>query len=282
MADFTEKNKAFFDAEAPTFDTKHAKTLSDLITSLRASLPFLAPFPTDPSDPSTPFKLLDYACGTGTITKALSEHCSRVIGIDVSPGMVGVYNTTASNQGLEEEEVRAYVGDLIDSGKERPEEFEGSEFWEFDVAVVGLGFHHFENVGLATSRLAARLRKGGSLVILDFLPHGDSNGHDHSHGGHGHGHGHGHGGHGHGHGHSHGEKEGAGEKKEDAGEKKEDTKVAQTVVHMGFSKEKVQELFEQAGVGLDFGYKVLGKGVVIGPEEKRMKREVFIARGTKA
>jgi hypothetical protein len=109
-------------------------------------------------------------------------------------------------------------------------------------------------------------------------------GHDHSHGGgHSHGHGHGHG-HEHGHGHGHGEaaKEDAGKEKGKETEEKEETKVTETVVHMGFSREAVQKLFEQAGVGLEFGYKVLGKGVVIGPEEKRMKREVFIARGVKA
>ncbi|KFY65260.1 hypothetical protein V496_02684 [Pseudogymnoascus sp. VKM F-4515 (FW-2607)] len=190
--------------------------------------------------------------------------------------MVAAYNTTASNQGLEEEEVHAFVGNLIDPSIERPEAFEGAEFWDFDLAVVGLGFHHFGDVGLAARRLGERLKSGGVLVIMDFLPHEDVWGHGnggHGHG-HDHGHGHGHGGHG-GHGHGHGEKE-------DAGEKKEETKVAETVVHMGFSKEEVQGLFEQAGVGKDFGYKVLGKGVVIGPEEKRMKREVFIARGTKA
>ncbi|KFY44284.1 hypothetical protein V494_01564 [Pseudogymnoascus sp. VKM F-4513 (FW-928)] len=111
---------------------------------------------------------------------------------------------------------------------------------------------------------------------MDFLPHEDI--HGHGHGGHGHGHDHGHGGHDHGHGHGHGH--GHEEKKE--GDEEEDSQVKGTVVHMGFSKEEVQKLFEQAGVGLDFGYKVLGKGVVIGPEEKRMKREVFIARGVKA
>ncbi|OBT85813.1 hypothetical protein VE02_06045 [Pseudogymnoascus sp. 03VT05] len=275
MADFTEKNKAFFDTEASTYDTKHATTLSDLTRSLRASLPFLAPFPSDPTSPSSPpFTLLDYACGTGTITKALSEHCTRVIGIDVSPGMVAAYNTTASNQGLEEDEVHAWVGDLIDPEIARPGEFEGEVFWGFDLVVVGLGFHHFGDVGVAARRLGERLKGGGVLVVMDFLPHDGMHGHGHSHG-HGHGHSHGHGdGDEHG-GHGHGEKEGA-------GKEKEETKVAETVVHMGFSKEEVQKLFEQAGVGLDFGYKVLGKGVVIGPEEKRMKREVFIARGTKA
>lgn len=41
----------------------------------------------------------------------------------------------------------------------------------FDVAAVGLGFHHFEDPDLAARRLADRLRPGGVLFIVDFLTH---------------------------------------------------------------------------------------------------------------
>jgi hypothetical protein len=45
------------------------------------------------------------------------------------------------------------------------------EFSEFDVAVIGLGFHHFEDPKLAMARLAERLKAiTGVLVIVDFLP----------------------------------------------------------------------------------------------------------------
>ena len=43
-----------------------------------------------------------------------------------------------------------------------------------DIAVVGLGFHRFDDPNLAARRLAARLRPGGILLILDFLPHGEN------------------------------------------------------------------------------------------------------------
>jgi SAM-dependent methyltransferase len=39
------------------------------------------------------------------------------------------------------------------------------------VAAVGLGFHHFDDPELAASRLVERLRPGGVLLVIDFLPH---------------------------------------------------------------------------------------------------------------
>lgn len=69
--------------------------------------------------------------------------------------------------------MRAHQGNLCDPSDPDPAAFRGAEFWGFDVAAVGLGFHHFDDPGLAAARLAARLRPGGVLVILDFLPHGE-------------------------------------------------------------------------------------------------------------
>lgn len=58
-------------------------------------------------------------------------------------------------------------------------------------------------------------------------------------------------------------------------------KAAKTVTHMGFSQEEVQKMFEDAGVGKDFDYKVIGKGVVFEAGEKKMERSVFFAKGAK-
>jgi SAM-dependent methyltransferase len=67
--------------------------------------------------------------------------------------------------------MRAYQGNLCDPQDENPETFKSADFFGFDLAVVGLGFHHFDDPNLAARRLAARLKPGGVLVILDFLPH---------------------------------------------------------------------------------------------------------------
>ena len=47
---------------------------------------------------------------------------------------------------------------------------QGDEFHNFDLAVVGLGFHHFPSHVVALQRLAERLKIGGVLLILDFTP----------------------------------------------------------------------------------------------------------------
>lgn len=66
----------------------------------------------------------------------------------------------------------AYQGNLLDPNDPDPREFSGFDFHLFDIAVVGLGFHHFDDPALAAQRLVERLRPGGVLLILDFLPHG--------------------------------------------------------------------------------------------------------------
>ena len=190
--------------------------------------------------------------------------------------MVHEYNLGASNQGIPASEMQAFVGNLIDAVPSK--DFEAEQFYGFDIAAVGMGFHHFSDPGLAAKRLAERLKVGGTLLIVDFLPH-DGTVHKHGEGqGHSHDHNHGHG---HGHGHSHGHDHG----KQKEGEKvdgKEMIKGAvDTVTHLGFSEEAIKLYFEDAGVGTDFRYVELGKGVVFTHEGYEMRRSVFMARGTK-
>lgn len=114
-------------------------------------------------------KMLDYACGTGSITKAIGPLVTKVVGIDVSENMVQKYNEQAEAAGLSSEQVRAVVGDLL--ADEVSAALKTPEFYEFDLAVVGLGFHHFENPLRAIERLTERLKADtGVLMIVDFLP----------------------------------------------------------------------------------------------------------------
>jgi SAM-dependent methyltransferase len=180
--------------------------------------------------------------------------------------MVNEYNTSARNQGIPENEMFATLGNLLDTSSPLPESLSGPEFFNFDIAAVGMGFHHFDDAALAARRLSERLKKGGVLMIVDFLPHGDGHGHHH---GHKHGHGHGH------------EKVGIDAKEGGPNEGDWKAKVKPTVAHMGFSEEDVKNTFEGAGVGGGFEYVSLGKGVVFGEEVERVERSVFMARGSK-
>jgi len=207
---------------------------------------------------------------------------TQSLGIDISPSMVNEYNTGASNQGIPSKEMRAAVGNLIDPNPSPPnpgegeEDFKGEEWWDFDVAAVGLGAHHFADPGLAFRRLGERLREGGVLFIIDFLPHGElDEGHSHSNS-HSHNHGNGHS---HGDSHQHGKAEGKGDRKVvGIGDL---SGAAKTITHHGFSKENVQTMFEDAGVGEGFRHVILGKGIVFKADGKELRREVFMARGVK-
>jgi SAM-dependent methyltransferase len=96
--------------------------------------------------------VLDYACGSGTcftpifasawcfdkeycrlylyflyagqISRALAPYVAQLVGVDISPRMVEVYNARASTQGLEPNEMRA-VSSLAELQQQR-----------FDLAVV--------------------------------------------------------------------------------------------------------------------------------------------------
>jgi SAM-dependent methyltransferase len=103
--------------------------------------------------------------------KALASKVTQCIGMDLSQGMVNEYNTLVSNQGIPPSEMHAVVGNLLDPSDPSPPSLAGDEFFNFDIAAVGLGFHHFSDPTFAATQLVKRLKKGGVLLIIDFLPH---------------------------------------------------------------------------------------------------------------
>jgi predicted TPR repeat methyltransferase len=60
----------------------------------------------------------------GQVSRALAPYVAQLVGVDISPRMVEVYNTRASTQGLEPHEMRA-VSSLAELQQQR-----------FDLAVV--------------------------------------------------------------------------------------------------------------------------------------------------
>ncbi|KAK8102929.1 hypothetical protein PG984_016075 [Apiospora sp. TS-2023a] len=301
MAEVTELNRSHFNNEASNYDSKFQKTIQQLTEAIQERLDFIGvDWVADEDDAdavedaaaeevggrdqgsgTTPslsreVRLLDYACGTGLMSRALAPYTTQCVGVDISEGMVGVYNATAQNQGLSEEEMHAVVGDVTVPDDPSPAALAGAHFFDFDLAALGLGFHHFADPPLAARRLVERLRPGGVLLILDFVTHEpivkkepreeegreENGGHEH---GHGHGHGHSHGGHGH-------------------GDDKAFHNAAHTVTHHGFSESQMKGIFEAAGAGRGFAFLELGSGVVFthGSGKDGSKRRVFLARGEKA
>ncbi|KAF8638784.1 hypothetical protein AX17_001843 [Amanita inopinata Kibby_2008] len=105
--------------------------------------------------------VMDYACGTGLISRQLAPHAKAIVGVDISQGMVDQYNLRVSNQGIGAEEMRAICAEL--EGREG--ELDGMRF---DVIVCGLAYHHIESTQKVTQVLAHFLKPGGSLLVVDL------------------------------------------------------------------------------------------------------------------
>lgn len=79
----------------------------------------------------------------------------------------------ATDPELSSRNAKAVVGDLLTEA--RPSEnLDAADLHDFDIAVVGMGFHHFASPALALSRLAERLHPGGVVLIIDFLDEGQA------------------------------------------------------------------------------------------------------------
>jgi ubiquinone/menaquinone biosynthesis C-methylase UbiE len=201
-----------------------------------------------------------------TPVQAFAPYATSVIGMDISLGMVNVYNHRASDQGLSPSEMKAIQGDLFATPES--EEIDKPELWDFDLVAVGLAFHHFDDEVLAAKRLVKRVKKGtGKVLIIDFLPHEHIGGRGHSHGHH----------HQHGRDHSQETRE---SKKTFVIPKEHAEKAAHTVKYMGFSEERMKEIFEDAGC-VDVKIDILGTGITTGLDGSKLDRTVFLCVATR-
>ncbi|CAG8950128.1 hypothetical protein HYFRA_00008363 [Hymenoscyphus fraxineus] len=191
--DVTEDNLSHWNPSenASTYNTKFSKTITQIIAEIQARTAWIGvDWIEDTSDseneetttssstaPQRTVRLLDYACGTGLVSRALAPHITHSIGLDISPGMVSEYNTLITNQGIPPSSMTAKVGNLLNPSDPSPASLSSPEFFNFDIAAVGLGFHHFEDPFFAAKQLVARLKVGGVLLVIDFLPHEHGHGH---------------------------------------------------------------------------------------------------------
>lgn len=115
--------------------------------------------------------MLDYACGDGIISKALKPHFATAVGVDVSDSMLDKYRATASSLGLGPDEMVGVRGDLLaDNVQPTDPPLAEGNLWNFDLVAISMALHHFEHPETALQRLAARLKVGGTLLVIDWTP----------------------------------------------------------------------------------------------------------------
>jgi SAM-dependent methyltransferase len=209
--------------------------------------------------------------------------------------MVSTFNQRTEDAGLSHSTVHAVHGNLFDKASPNPAEFDSPEWQNFDIAAVGFGFHHFEDVTHSARMLKERLRPGGVLVINDFLEGGDvqadedgkpiegSEGNHavHKHGGkhdhaHGHAHGHDHS-HGHGHDHSHDHSHNHSHDLDDTSAEFK-SKMNASIVVPHFTIKGVKKFFTEAGF-VDVDVITMDEKSYMEFGGKKLWRTVLFARG---
>ena len=191
---------------------------------------------------------------------------SQVRGIDVSESMANEYNRRAQSLGLTSERMYATQGNLVAPSAAEPSSsaLTGPDFFNFDLVIVSLGFHHFEDPGFAAKRLVERLKAGkGVLLIIDLLPHAafkSGDGHHHGHGS--------------AHSHASGQEYGAGHQHVSPSQ----AGAGESVAHQGFGQGQVVSIFQKAGC-LDVDYVTLEKPIRLGDDLRGAERKVFMVRG---
>ncbi|KAF9026715.1 S-adenosyl-L-methionine-dependent methyltransferase [Hymenopellis radicata] len=149
--DFVDANKGHFDEHAASYDRASARELARRVgTAITHAYDF--------DDEET--TVLDFACGTGLLSRELAPECKRILGVDISAGMVAQFNERVDNQGIPIEEMHALCVDL--KGEEN--ELEGETF---DVAVSSMAYHHLVFPEETTKILVRYLKPGGWLIVAD-------------------------------------------------------------------------------------------------------------------
>ncbi|CAL1706025.1 unnamed protein product [Somion occarium] len=106
--------------------------------------------------------ILDYACGTGLLSRQLWPHARSVIGVDISKGAVDRYNLRVINEGADPSKIRAIRAEL----KGEESELHGVKV---DAVVCASAYHHFTSIDDMTRILVSFLKHGGSLLVADIM-----------------------------------------------------------------------------------------------------------------
>jgi len=106
-----------------------------------------------------PTNVLDIACGTGDFSiEDLNSGATRVVGLDISSGMVEVGIKKIKKTGLEDK-VELIVGDSEDMP------FEDASF---NGITVGFGVRNFQNLEKGLTEMYRVLSENGQVIILEF------------------------------------------------------------------------------------------------------------------
>lgn len=103
-------------------------------------------------------QVLEYGCGTGMVSRALSQHVAKIMAVDTSPKMLEVLRQKAK------EETIGNIEPLVHDLTLRPLPSEN-----FDLAISSMTLHHIPNIEALLQQFFATLKPGGFLAVADLV-----------------------------------------------------------------------------------------------------------------
>jgi len=143
------RTRSFFDAVGPEWDALR-KVFNDDALRARAIARLVDPQQT----------VLDMGTGTGILASELAHLGLRVIAVDSSARMLDAARDKLEEAGLDNVELRRGNADELPLADD-----------EVDAALAHMVLQYLPSPGEALREMARVLRPGGSLVIVDFVPH---------------------------------------------------------------------------------------------------------------
>jgi len=147
LARHRSRSQQFFANEGESWDALRSEQFGNVF-HLQSFLALL--------DPRMTFG--DLGCGTGPLVEAVAPFVSKVIGVDASATMLR----------LAQQRLRSF--EHVDLRQGQLEELP-IEDDVLDVATLMLVLHHLQDPQRAISEAARCIKPGGSLLIVDMLPH---------------------------------------------------------------------------------------------------------------
>ncbi|KAL6237714.1 hypothetical protein BDW75DRAFT_238134 [Aspergillus navahoensis] len=278
MTNLTEVNRKHFDKVASNHQNDFGELINATIAELKSRRSWISPRLADGASNSDldigvgdEVRLLDYACGSGTVSKALAPYATQTIGLDLSANMVSEYNNAAREIfGAHEPaavRMEGFQHDLLGSsdtsgsantaaGADNSPLPSGT-LDPFDIIVVGMALHHVADPGRLLKRFSELLKPGGVCIVLDMVPGSAGLGDD------GCG--------------SHSDlRDGLGQGKE-----AEEGGVFDTIGKHGFTEAEMRDLYEESGMWRGFEYVVLEERFRFTLFGRQCSSLGFIARGEK-
>ena len=112
--------------------------------------------------PTAECAVLDVACGPGILACALARQARHVVGIDITPAMIGQARARQQSEGLAN--LQWHVGDA------RALPFADGVF---DLVTTRYSFHHMPQPALALAEMQRVCQPGGRIVVIDATPPAD-------------------------------------------------------------------------------------------------------------